>query len=36
MNNKAIPRVNSLNYLTIIFDCKLTFKEHIKNMAKTH
>jgi len=34
LNNKAIPQVNSLKYLGIIFDYKLTFKEHIKNMAE--
>jgi len=30
LNNKAIPQVNSLKYLGIIFDYKLTFKEHKK------
>jgi len=34
LNNKAIPQVNRLKYLGIIFDYKLTFKEHIDNMAK--
>ena len=34
LNNKAIPQVNSLKYLGIIFDYKLTYKEHIKNMAE--
>jgi len=34
LNNKTIPQGNSLKYLGIIFDYKLTFKEHIKkNMA---
>ena len=34
LNNKAIPQVNSLKYLGIIFDHKLTFKEHIQHMAE--
>ena len=34
LNNKTIPQVNSLKYLGIIFEYKLTFKEHIKNMAE--
>jgi hypothetical protein len=34
LNNIAIPQVNSLKYLGIIFDCKLTFKEYIENTAK--
>ena len=34
LNNKAVPRVNSLKYLGIIFDDKLTFKEHIQHMAE--
>ena len=29
-NSKTIPQVNSLKYLGIIFDYKLTFKQHIK------
>jgi len=27
-NNKLIPQVHSLKYLGIIFDSKLTFREH--------
>jgi hypothetical protein len=34
LNNKIIPHVNRLKYLGIIFDCKLTFKEHINHMAE--
>ena len=34
LNNKAIPQVNSIKYLGIIFDHKLTFKEHIQHMAE--
>jgi hypothetical protein len=33
LNNKLIPQVYSLNYLGIIFDRKLTFKEHINYIA---
>jgi cbb3-type cytochrome oxidase subunit 1 len=33
LNNKIIPQVNNLKYLGIIFDCKLTFKEHVNCMA---
>jgi len=29
LNNKPIPQVQRLKYLGIIFDRKLTFKEHI-------
>jgi hypothetical protein len=29
LNYKAVPQVNKLKYLGIIFDYKLTFKEHI-------
>ena len=29
LNNKLIPQVQRLKYLGIIFDRKLTFKEHI-------
>jgi len=36
LNNKAILQVNSLKYLGIIFDSKLTFKEHIKIWLKMH
>jgi hypothetical protein len=33
LNNRIIPQVNKLKYLGIIFDCKITFKEHISYMA---
>jgi mannose/fructose/N-acetylgalactosamine-specific phosphotransferase system component IIB len=33
LNNKIISQVNRLKYLGIIFDHKLTFKEHINHMA---
>jgi len=33
LNNKIIPQVHRLKYLGIIFDIKLTFKEHINCMA---
>jgi hypothetical protein len=33
LNNEIIPQVNRLKYLGIIFDRKLTFKEHINHMA---
>jgi len=33
LNNKLIPQVHRLKYLGIIFDRKLTFKEHINYMA---
>jgi len=32
LNKKAIPQVNSLKYLGIIFDYKLTLKKHIKKI----
>jgi hypothetical protein len=34
LNYKAVPQVNRLKYLGIIFDYKLTFKEHIQNTAE--
>jgi len=34
LNNKVIAQVNSLKYLGIIFDYKLTFKVHIKIWLK--
>jgi len=33
MNNKAIPQVHKLKYLGIIFDYKLSFREHINYVA---
>jgi len=33
LNNKPIPQVHRLKYLGIIFDRKLTFKEHINYLA---
>jgi hypothetical protein len=33
LNNKPIPQVHRLKYLGIIFDSKLTFKEHINYTA---
>jgi len=33
LNNKPIPQVNRLKYLSIIYDKKLTFKEHINYKA---
>jgi len=34
LNNRIIPQVKRLKYLGIIFDCKLTFKEHINYTAE--
>ena len=34
LNNRPLPQVNSLNYLGIIFDSKLTFREHTNYMAE--
>jgi len=34
MNNKAIPQVQKLKYLGIIFDYKLSFKERINYLAE--
>jgi hypothetical protein len=34
LNNKTTIQVNSLKYLGIIFDNKMTFREHINNMAE--
>jgi hypothetical protein len=34
LNNKPLLQVHSLKYLDIIFDSKLTFREHINYMAE--
>jgi hypothetical protein len=34
INNRPLTRVNNMEYLGIIFDHKLTFKEHINYMAE--
>lgn len=34
LNNKAIPQVQKLKYLGIIFDYKLTFRDHINYIAE--
>jgi len=34
INNKKLKQVNNLKYLGIIFDNKLTFKEHIKHIEE--
>jgi hypothetical protein len=34
LNKKPIPQVQRLKYLGIIFDRKLTFKEHINSKTK--
>jgi len=34
LNNKPLLQVHSLKYLAIIFDSKLTFREHVNNMAE--
>jgi len=34
LNNKLIPQVRSLKYLGLIFDSKLTFREHMNYMAE--
>ena len=34
LNNKTLTQVQSMKYLGIIFDYKLTFKEHINYMAE--
>jgi len=34
LNNKPLLQVHSLKYLGIIFDNKLTFREHINYMAE--
>ena len=33
LNNKLLPQLHRLKYLGLIFDTKLTFKEHINYMA---
>jgi hypothetical protein len=36
-NNKILQQVNSIKYLGIIFDSKLTFRDHIKYIKEnTH
>jgi hypothetical protein len=32
MNNKAIPQVQTVKYLGIVFDYKLLFREHIRKL----
>jgi hypothetical protein len=34
LNNKAIPQVQKLKYLSIIFDYKLTFRDHTNYIAE--
>jgi len=34
LNNKPLPQVHRLKYLGIIFDSRLTFREHINYMAE--
>jgi hypothetical protein len=34
LNNKPYIQVHSMKYLDIIFDSKLTFREHINYMAE--
>ena len=34
LNNKTIPQVQKLKYLGIIIDHKLTFRDHINNIAE--
>jgi len=34
LKNKPLLQVHSLKYLGIIFDNKLTFREHMNNMAE--
>jgi hypothetical protein len=34
LNNKPLIQVNSLKYLGIILDCKLTFREYINYMTE--
>jgi hypothetical protein len=34
LNSKPLIQGHSIKYLGIIFDHKLTFKEHINNMAE--
>ena len=34
LNNKPLIQVHSMKYLGIIFDSKLTFREHINYMAE--
>ena len=34
LSNRSLLQVNSMKYLGIIFDQKLTFKEHINYMAE--
>ena len=34
INNKPLSQVRSMKYLGIIFDHKLTFREHIKYLAE--
>jgi hypothetical protein len=29
LNNKILEQVNSIKYLGIIFNCKMTFKDHV-------
>jgi hypothetical protein len=33
MNNKAIPHVQTVKYLGMIFDYKLLFREHVNYVA---
>jgi len=34
VNNKILKQVNSLKYLGIIFDSKLTFRDHINHIEE--
>ena len=34
VNNKILKHVNSLKYLGIIFDSKLTFRDHINHIEE--
>jgi hypothetical protein len=34
LNNKSLIQVHSMKYFGIIFDSKLTFREHINYMAE--
>jgi len=35
LNNKMLKQVNSLKYLGIIFDSKMTFRDHINCVEKS-
>jgi hypothetical protein len=36
LNIKILEQVNSIKYLGIICDCKMTFRDHVNHAEKMH